>query len=148
MKSPSKKRDPWITEYIADAEPFARPILKHLRKLIHEACPQAEEAVKWHMPTFMYNGKILVGIAGFKAHCALWFWKGSNFLKAESGAKLGKAMGNFGRITSLDDLPSDAAIKKYIKLAMKANDEAAAAAKVKKPARASRKVSPIKIGRS
>lgn len=53
----------------------------HLRKVIHEACPKAEEALKWGMPAFMYNGKILCGIAGFKAHCALWFWRGSRLRK-------------------------------------------------------------------
>ncbi len=113
------KRDPRITRYIDQAKPFAKPILKRLRKVVHQACPKAEESIKWGMPAFLYNGKILCGIASFKAHCALWFWEGSAVVgkKGKSGA-----MGNFGRITSLKDLPSDAAIKKYVKKAMKLNE--------------------------
>lgn len=38
---------------------FAQPILRHLRALVHRACPEVEEAVKWGRPVFLYRGRIL-----------------------------------------------------------------------------------------
>lgn len=108
------RRDPRVTQYIRDRAPFARPVLRHLRKVIHEASPGLEEAIKWGMPSFLYQGKIVCGFAGFKAHCALWFWKG----KAVVGRRPAEAMGNFGRITSVADLPSAIAIKSYVRKAV------------------------------
>lgn len=112
------RRDSRATRYIEKCEPFARPILRHLRKVIHDGGPGLEETIKWGMPTFVYMRKIVCGIAGFKAHCALWFWKG----KTVVGVKPKEGMGSFGRIMSRKDLPSDAAIKGYVRKAMKAID--------------------------
>ena len=119
------KRDKRIDEHIRKAAPFAKPILRHLRKLIHQACPKAEETIKWGMPHFMYEGKILCGIAAFKAHCAFWFWKGKQVV-GEQGPKAKEGMGQFGRITSLKDLPAASKIKGYVKKAMKLNEAARA----------------------
>lgn len=113
------KRDPRVTEYIRGCAPFARPILKHLRKVIRDADAGIDETIKWGMPSFTHHGKIVCGFAGFKAHCALWFWKG----KAVVGKKPKEAMGNFGRITSMDDLPSPARITAYVKKAVNLIDE-------------------------
>lgn len=127
MKS---KRDPRVKAYIDRSRPFARPILKHLRQLVHATCPKVEETLKWGMPSFLYNGKILCGLAGFKAHCALWFWKGSSFIKKKPGQT--GAMGNFGRITSMNDLPSNTVLKGYLKIAMKLNEATAAKKKARR----------------
>jgi hypothetical protein len=108
------RRDQRVTEYIRQCAPFARPILRHLRKTIHAASPCLEETLKWRMPTFLHEGKIVCGIAGFKAHCALWFWKG----KTVVGKKPQAGMGNFGKITSVGDLPSETEIKRYVGKAM------------------------------
>jgi hypothetical protein len=108
------KRDSRVSQYIQKRASFARPILRHLRKVIHNGAPGLEETIKWGMPSFLCQGKIVCGIAGFKAHCALWFWKG----KAIVGKKSGGAMGNFGRITSLADLPSAKEIKAYVRMAV------------------------------
>jgi hypothetical protein len=105
------KRDPRVTEYIQQRAPFARPILRHLRKAIHNGAPGLEEAIKWGMPSFLHRGKIVCGFAGFKAHCALWFWNG----KTVVGQKSEKAMGNFGRITTMADLPSETEIERYVR---------------------------------
>jgi len=113
------KRDPRVTEYIQGCAPFARPILRHLRKVIHDGGPKMEEAIKWGMPSFVYRGKIVCGIAGFKAHCALWFWRG----RVVVGKKPSEGMGNFGRITSVQDLPSEAKIKGYVEKAIKNIDQ-------------------------
>jgi len=125
-------RDPRVDAYIAGKAAFARPILTRLRENVHAACPPAEETLKWGMPAFMYRGGILCGIAAFKAHCALWFWKGRFVVDRESAAT-GGAMGQFGRITKLADLPSKRALTGYVKRAMALKEPG-----VKAPARGRR----------
>src|ERR1041384_2840977 len=97
-------RDPRVDTYIARSAEFARPILTHLRAVVHAACPEAEETLKWSSPSFMYKG-MLCGMAAFKEHCIFGFWKGS-LIPGVAGGKGDEAMGNYGRITSLADLPS------------------------------------------
>lgn len=113
-------RDPRVTAYIADAAPFARPILTHLRAVVHEACPEAEETLKWGMPTFMHHG-ILCGFAAFKAHATFGFWKGSLILDAR-GQPAKTAMGNFGRLTAVSDLPARRVLLGYVRQAMRLNE--------------------------
>ena len=124
------KKDPRIDAIIKDAAPFAKPILVHLRKLIHKNCPQVEETIKWGCPHFVYAGKILCGVAEFKAHCGFNFWKGEQVVKKKSG-KTNAAMGQLGRITSVKDLPTDKVLGSYIKKAMKLNEADAAPPKRK-----------------
>jgi uncharacterized protein YdeI (YjbR/CyaY-like superfamily) len=119
-------RDPRIDAYIAKAEPFAKPILTHLREVVHEGCPHVEETLKWGMPSFMYRG-ILCGMASFKEHCVFGFWKGT-LIVTDKGKSL-EAMGSFGRITKLSDLPSRRALIGYIKQAMKLNEDGVKAPK-------------------
>src|SRR5882672_7607606 len=99
---PMGKRDPRVDTYIAQSADFAKPILTHLRKVVHAGCPDVEETLKWSFPHFMYKG-ILCSMAAFKAHCAFGFWKGK--LLAEKHQALADtrefAMGEFGRITAL-----------------------------------------------
>ena len=117
------KKNPKIDAYIAKAADFAKPVLVHLRKLVHQACPEVEENVKWGMPSFEYKG-LLCGFAAFKQHCTFGFWKASLMKDAKVllGNESHAAMGNLGRITSLDDLPKDSIITGWIKEAMKLND--------------------------
>jgi hypothetical protein len=100
------KKDPRVDAYIAKAAPFARPILTHLRRVIHQGCPEIEETIKWGMPSFEHHG-LLCGIAAFQQHCALGFWR-ERKIQEQIPPPETKAMGQFGRIESLDDLPSDA----------------------------------------
>ena len=96
------KLDLRIDAYIARSADFARPILIRLRAMIRKACPEAAETIKWGMPTFEYHG-ILAHMAAFKAHCVFCFWKGElNFGKPASEQE---AMAEFGRMTSVKDLP-------------------------------------------
>ena len=108
------KRNPQVTEYIQGCAPFARPIFRYLRKVIHEGAPGLEEVIKWGMPSFVYQSKIVCGFAGFKAHCAVWFWKGEAIVDRKSK----DAMGNFGRITSLSDLPSEKELTGFVAAAV------------------------------
>ena len=115
------KRDARVDAYIARSAEFARPILSHLREIVHSACPDVEETLKWNAPHFMYRG-MLAGMSTFKAHCAFGFWKGSLVTGGDGGLE-SRAMGQFGRITSLDDLPATRLIAGYVKQAMKLNEE-------------------------
>jgi len=97
------KRHERIDAYIARQADFARPILEHLRALVHSACPDAEESVKWGMPAFVYKGQILATMAAFKEHASFGLWRGSLVLGEDEKQK--GAMGQYGRLTSLNDLP-------------------------------------------
>jgi uncharacterized protein YdeI (YjbR/CyaY-like superfamily) len=121
-------RDPRIDAYIARQADFARPILEHLRAAVHAACPDCEETLKWSMPTFMYKKEILAGMAAFKAHATFGFWKGSLVVGDTNEQK--SAMGQFGRLTSVDDLPPGDVLGQLIGKAMALND---AGVKVKRP---------------
>lgn len=115
------KTDPRIDAYIARQADFARPILEHLRAVLHEACPQGEETLKWSSPSFMYKGKILAGFAAFKAHATFGYWSGSQVLEANPEQQ--SAMGQFGRLTALDDLPPRAMLVALTGKAMTLIDE-------------------------
>jgi uncharacterized protein YdeI (YjbR/CyaY-like superfamily) len=106
--------DPRIDAYIAQSADFAQPVLKHLRSIVHAACPQADEAIKWGFPHFVYGGRILASMASFKAHCAFGFWHGEQVAEAGKGHE---AMGQFGRIASLKDLPAKGELAKMVKKA-------------------------------
>ncbi|HYE53887.1 MAG TPA: YdeI/OmpD-associated family protein [Chitinophagaceae bacterium] len=118
---PSK--DPRIDAYIKKSAPFAQPILTHLRELVHKACPDVEETIKWGFPHFDYKG-ILCSMAAFKQHCNFGFWKG-NLMKDDKQllSRVGVTeMGYFDKITTLKDLPSDKILTAYIKEAAKLNE--------------------------
>jgi uncharacterized protein YdeI (YjbR/CyaY-like superfamily) len=113
------KRDPRIDAYIARSADFARPILTHIREVVHEACPDVEETLKWRNPGFMHQG-LLCGMAAFKAHAALGFWKGT-LIQADKTRSL-EAAGSFGRITKVSDLPPKRVLMGYVKKAMELNE--------------------------
>ncbi len=116
-------KDKRVDEYISKSAEFAKPILIHLRKLVHAACPNVQETIKWSFPHFDYKGMIC-SMASFKQHCAFGFWKTA--IMKDAKEMLGKneyAMGHLGKITSLDDLPPEKKITAWIKEAMKLNDD-------------------------
>lgn len=120
--------DPRIDAYIAKAAPFARPILEKVRERVHAAAPEAEETMKWSAPGFTVDGKILLMMAAFKAHAALNFWRGQEI--GDGNPKAG-AMGQFGKLTSADDLPTDGELDALIKEAAALAKTAPAPRKVK-----------------
>lgn len=125
------KTDPRVDAYIARQAVFARPILEHLRAVVHAACPQIEETLKWGAPSFTYKGGIVAGMAGFKAHVALNFWKGTLVTGDMPGQA--EAMGQFGRIGSLDDLPDRATLEALVKKAVTLADQGVKAPRGKHP---------------
>lgn len=113
--------NPDFDHYITKAQPFARPILEHIRLLVHRACPDVEETMKWSCPHFGYNGKILCSMAAFKQHATMGFWLGSRIhtLKPyEVSEGDGKAMGQLSRLTSVKDLPGNRELTAILKEAM------------------------------
>jgi len=128
------KTDPRLDAYIAKSGEFARPILRHLRALIHESCPTVEETMKWSHPSFVLDGRILCGIAAFKAHCTFGFWhqEMQKVLERDLG-KANDAAGLLGRITQVADLPDDATMRRYLKQAAALMASAAPARPAGKP---------------
>lgn len=124
------KTDPRIDAYIEQAADFAKPILLHIRGLVHQACPEITETMKWSFPHFDYKG-IVCSMAAFKRHCAFGFRKQS-LLESDAFPKEKTAMGSFGRITSLKDLPADSEMISLIKKAVALN-EAGIKAEKKQP---------------
>ena len=116
------KKDVRLDTYIANAADFAKPILKHIRKLVHAAYPDVEETLKWSFPHFEHKG-ILCSMAAFKNHCSFGFWKGALILAKAARNREDDAMGQFGRITSIADLPDEKTMIGYIKEAVRLNDE-------------------------
>jgi hypothetical protein len=104
-------RDPRVDAYIANARPFAKPILIRFRKAVHTGCPGVVETVKWSVPAFEYKG-MLAGMAAFKAHCMFGFWKGA-LMKSLSGRK--DKIGRFGRLSSIDEMPDEKALIGMVK---------------------------------
>jgi len=109
-------RDSRVDAYIARSADFARPILAHLRAVVHTACPECEEAIKWSMPFFLYRGKMLCFMAAFTGHAGFGFFRAKEVLgKAEASDG---AMGSFGRLTRVTDLPSRSVLVRYLKSGM------------------------------
>lgn len=114
-----------IDEYIARSAPFARPILKKMRELVHQVCPDTEEKMKWSFPHFDYKNEMMCHMAAFKQHCAFGFWK-APLMKDKAlhdMAQTEQAMGHLGKISCLEDLPSDKKLSDYIKEAMMLNEK-------------------------
>ena len=129
------KRDPRVDVYIRKAAPFAQPILREFRDIVHGACPGVEETMKWSFPHFDYKG-VMCSMAAFKAHAAFGFWKGS---LVTGGPRQADAMGHFGRITKRSDLPSKAVLAGFVKKAAALND-----AGVKEPRAPRRAAAPVR----
>ena len=121
--------NPRVDAYIAKSADFAKPILTRIREIVHEACPDVEETIKWGVPAFDYKG-MMCGMAAFKQHCTLGFWKGSLILPDKRDMD---GMGQFGRLTKVSDLPSKKELTGYIRKAMKLNEEGIKVEREKKP---------------
>jgi len=122
------KHDTRIDAYVGKAAPFAQPILTRLRRLVHDGCPDVVETLKWGHPSFEYKG-ILCGMAAFKQHVAFGFWK--HDLVVGKTSRANEAMGSFGRIASLADLPPAARFDALVRKAMRLNDEGVKVERVK-----------------
>ncbi|MCE6990915.1 YdeI family protein [Dyadobacter sp. CY323] len=113
--------DPRVDTYILKSADFAIPILEYLRAVIHNACPEVKETMKWSFPNFDYHGSIMCNMASFKGHCSFGFWLASQLTDPHNVLTTGdekNAMGQLGKIKSLDDLPSEEYLTGLVKEAM------------------------------
>ncbi|MEZ5316198.1 MAG: YdeI/OmpD-associated family protein [Vicinamibacterales bacterium] len=133
------RRDPRVDTYISQAAPFARPVLRRLRKVVHAGCPGVQETIKWGMPHFDYKGP-LCGMAAFRQHATFGFWKASLLRGHGLPAPARKAMGQFGCLTSTKDLPSEAHLVALVRAAAALND-----AGVKVARKAPVKKAPVRV---
>src|ERR1043166_1931424 len=111
------KKDARVDAYIKKARPFAQPILNHLRKVVHACCPNCQETIKWRMPFFEYKGPVCF-MSAFKEHAAFGFWKGKLIFSNEDEG----AMGHFGRLASVKDLPSRKQLVGFVRKAAALNE--------------------------
>ncbi|HJR61900.1 MAG TPA: YdeI/OmpD-associated family protein [Vicinamibacterales bacterium] len=124
------RKDPRVDAYIEKSQPFAKPILKYIRKAVHAGCPEVEETLKWSAPHFDYKG-VMCGVAAFKEHIRFGFWK-SQLLDA-GGRGVGEGMTQFGCVRSIDDLPPEKTLVALVRQAARLNDEGVKAPR-KRPA--------------
>ena len=122
-------KDARIDAYIKKAQPFARPILQRFRKAVHAGCPGVVETMKWQNPAFDYKGP-LAGMAAFKAHCAVGFWKQSLMT---SGPDTGDTMGPYARLSSIDQLADEQALVAMVKEAAALNEAGVKIARKRTP---------------
>jgi uncharacterized protein YdeI (YjbR/CyaY-like superfamily) len=106
--------DPRVDAYIAKAAPFAQPLLEHVRDIVHRTCPDTVEAIKWGMPMFLHRDKIIANMAAFKQHASFGTWRRN----AGEGSDKPDGMGQFGKLATLADLPSDEALAEAVRQAM------------------------------
>ncbi len=130
MKNTNSKVD----DYIKNAQPFARPILKHIRELMHKGCPELTETIKWGMPHFEYHG-VIASMAAFKEHAVFGFWKQDLIPGMKQYIKEKEAMGSWGRITTLQGIPPDKDIIEFVHVAANLNERG-----IKSPKRAPKPV--------
>ena len=123
--------DPRVDAYIAKSADFAKPILKHLRKVVHAGCVNVEETIKWGFPHFDYKG-VMCGMAGFKDHCSFGFWKAALIFGTNETVREG--MGHLGKITSISDVPDEKTLIAYVRKAGELNEKG-----IKAPDRSARK---------
>jgi uncharacterized protein YdeI (YjbR/CyaY-like superfamily) len=125
--------DPRVDAFIAKSGDFAKPILIHIREVVHKASPLISETIKWGMPFFDYKGPICM-MASFKQHCAFGFWKASRLNDPQGllkGSDEESSAGSFGRINKMEDLPSDEAMIGFIHQMIAINESGVK--EVKKP---------------
>jgi uncharacterized protein YdeI (YjbR/CyaY-like superfamily) len=113
--------DPRVDAYIDKSADFAKPVLIHIRRIVHKACPDITETIKWSFPHFDHKGTVC-SMASFKQHCAFGFWKQS-LMQQDAFPAEKTAMGSFGRITSVKDLPPDKVMIKLIQQAVELNEK-------------------------
>jgi hypothetical protein len=121
-----------VDAYIAKAQPFAQSILVHLRAVTGAACPDGREAIKWGMPALTYKGCIVTTLAAFKAHVAFGLWYGEA-VTGGTGAER-DAMGSFGKIKALADVPDDATIAAMVTATIALIDQGVKPQRAERPA--------------
>jgi len=120
---PDKALEEKIANWLKKHEQW-QEFLQPIRDIL--LASKLEETLKWGTPTYTIEGKNVLGLAGFKNHCALWFHQGV-FLKDEKGVLINAQEGTTKglrqwRFEKGDQLPKTL-LKSYVKEAI-ANQKA------------------------
>ena len=110
-----------ITDYIDSKDTFAKDIMEHLRRVIHQASPNLKEAIKWKHPCFEEQG-LVCAIAAFKKHVNLSFFKGKKIndsydIFADSNNNEVASL----TFTTIAEIPDDKILIDYIQQAIAIN---------------------------
>ena len=112
------KRYKTVEDYLDNAPRWQAELIR-LREIMSDT-PLAEE-VKWGAPAYTHNGKILVGLGGFKQWFCLWFHQGALLEDADKvlvNAQEGKTKAlRQWRMTSKNDI-KPSIIKRYVREAI------------------------------
>lgn len=137
-----KQTNPKIDTYIAKAADFAKPILFHLRELIHDACPEVDEEIKWALPHFSYKGATLCTLGAYKAHISFSLFNADQLKdpRMKESVKAGKKFGYMDKIRTLSELPSEKILTGYLKEIIAIN-----ASGVKKPTPSKKEQVPVEV---
>ncbi len=127
-------RNPAVDAYIEQAADFAKPLLVRIRAAFHKGCPDLEEQIKWSVPHFVQvgerfgkKGAILGGMAAFKAHVSIGFWKAAQMPDPEKlMTGIGDSCMSAIRVTSTKDLPKASVLVDYVRAAARVNEKLAA----------------------
>lgn len=116
-------KNPAVDAYIAKSAAFARPILVRVRKAVHRACPGIEETIKWGVPHFEHRGPV-ASMAAFKQHASFGFWK-QKLMDDPAGifAAAGESGMGGRKYRSADELPAEAVIVRYVRAAVRLNEQ-------------------------
>lgn len=117
--------NPRVDAYLASSAEFARPIMTHLRELIHRRCPAVVEEIRWGIPHFDYAGDMMCVFAAHRAHCSFTFLKESIMSdpRLQQNPGLPAAKRYMGRLASLENLPRDGELIALIGEAMQLNEQ-------------------------
>jgi uncharacterized protein YdeI (YjbR/CyaY-like superfamily) len=114
-----------VTAYINKSEGFAKPILEYCREIVHKACPDVAEVIKWGIPHFDYKDDFMCVMASYKAHCSFTFIKAE--IMADKRLKENKQLKPIqrflGKITNLKEMPPEKEFVAMLKDAMMLNEK-------------------------
>jgi uncharacterized protein YdhG (YjbR/CyaY superfamily) len=118
-KNTSTARD--VDAYLSRLPKESRATLEKLRRTVKSTVPEAVEVISYQIPTFKYQGRMLVWYAGFAAHCS--FFPGAGPI-SEHQSELESFQTSKGTIRFTTDHPLPASlIKKLVKTRVRLNEE-------------------------
>jgi len=105
-----------VDEYLKTVTPSQKIALERIRALVKKLVPDAEETISYGMPTYKYNGKVLIHFAAFKDHLSI-FPTADLSIDTGLNKKLEKYRSGKGTLQfTLDDPIPDDLIKDIVKI--------------------------------
>src|SRR2546426_11310162 len=109
-----------VDDYLSRVPEVSRAALEKLRRTIKAIVPDAVEVISYQIPTFKYQGRMLVSYAAFSEHCS--FFPGSGPIEAHR-SELKSYQTSKGTIRFMPSQPLPASlIKKLVKTRLRLNE--------------------------